>query len=473
MTVRTKSAAGAWGGALAAALAFAVSSNAVLAQVAPTATVAPTREAEIAREAYSYLYPLVVMDVTRRQATQKGATAMGAPVNTFHHNQAFPPGDFRAVVRPNFDTLYSSAWLDLADGPILLTIGNTQRRYYMLPLYDMWTDTFAVPGSETLAPEGGRFAVVAPGWKGTLPKGVERIDSPTRYVWIIGRVQTNGPADYPFVHKIQQAFALAPLNPGAKGPARAADVPVPADKSPVAIVNAMSAAEFYETAMRLMVDNPPHFNDQPQLARLGMVGLRAGQGFRFVGLAPSVQQALTQAKTQGPANLLRYAAQGGKQYGGWRTMTTSIGSYGVDYDQRAAVALIGLGANHPVDAIYPRAAADKDGKPLDGANRYVVHFKAGQLPPVRAFWSLTAYNKESYTDPNAIDRYAIGDRDKLTFNTDGSLDLYLQADDPGADKRSNWLPVPRGPFDMNLRLYSPKPEALSGDWPMPVVERLP
>ncbi len=154
MTVRTKSAAGAWGGALAAALAFAVPSTTVLAQTGPASVVTPAREAEIAREAYSYLYPLVVMDVTRRQATQKGATGMGAPVNTFHHNQAFPPGDFRAVVRPNFDTLYSTAWLDLADGPILLTIGNTQGRYYMMPLYDMWTDTFAVPGSETLAPEG-------------------------------------------------------------------------------------------------------------------------------------------------------------------------------------------------------------------------------------------------------------------------------------------------------------------------------
>jgi hypothetical protein len=241
------------------------------------------REAEIAREAYSYLYPLVVMDVTRRQATQKGATGMGAPVNTFHHNQAFPPGDFRAVVRPNFDTLYSSAWLDLADGPILLTIG-TRRAGTTCCRYDMWTDTFAVPGSETLAPEGGRFAVVPPGWKARCPR---------RWSGSIPPRAMSGSSDAcrrTARLTIPSCTGSAGVHAGpAQSPARRRRHARPTcrspDKSPVAIVNAMSAAEFYETAMRLMVDNPPHFNDQPQLARLGMVGPAGGQGFRFTGLA--------------------------------------------------------------------------------------------------------------------------------------------------------------------------------------------
>lgn len=431
-----------------------------------------TREVEIGREAYAFLYPLMIMDVTRRQATERGTSDLGARVNTFHHSEAFPRGDFKAVVRPNFDTLYSTAWLDLAAGPVLLSIGDTKGRYYMLPFYDAWTDTFAVPGSDTLpAGKPARFAVTGPGWQGTLPTGVKQIEAPTRYVWIIGRIQTNGVADYPFVHAIQQALSLVPLDPAARLPA-AQDAPADLAASPVETVDRMTPTQFYETALRLMVDNPPHVADQAQVARLALIGLEAGRGFHFAGLAPNVQAALAEAKVQGPARLLRYAGRGGQDRGGWRVNTLSVGSYGTDYDQRAAVALTGLGANRPVDTIYPHTASDRDGRPLSGANRYVVHFAAGALPPARAFWSLTAYTPAGYTEPNVINRYALGDRDKLTFNPDGSLDLLLQTDNPGAARRADWLPVPRDRFNLSLRLYRPTREAIDGDWPLPVIERV-
>ena len=449
--------------------------------VAPAS--APTaRENEIAGEAYAYLYPLVIMDVTRRQQTGRPSgveNGMSAPVNSFSHRQSFPPGDFKAVVRPNFDTLYSTAWLDLAKEPVVLSIGDTKGRYFMMPLYDLWTDTFAVPGSQTLPPSGGTFAVTAPGWKGDLPMGVQRIESPTRYVWIIGRVQTNGPADYPAVHAIQKAFALSPLSqvgkppkpPAEAEPAAASAKDADMTLAPLTIVNRMDAATFFTTALRLMVDNPPHAIDQPQLARLKMIGLVPGPDFDFAALSPAVRQALKDAKTIGPMRLAQYAARSGQQRGVWRVMTVSIGSYGADYDQRASIAMWGLGANRPVDAIYPRTDRDEDGRMLDGANRYVVHFKAGALPPVSAFWSLTAYDASGFTVPNKTDRYAIGDRDKLAYNADGSLDLYLQNEDPGPEKRANWLPIAPGKVNLNLRLYLPKPSALDGEWPMPTITR--
>ncbi|HQS48913.1 MAG: hypothetical protein B7Y12_12025 [Rhizobiales bacterium 24-66-13] len=157
---------------------------------------------------------------------------------------------------------------------------------------------------------------------------------------------------------------------------------------------------------------------------------------------------------------------------GWRTNLTAIGTYGADYLHRAGVAFGGLGANVPDDAVYPTAFADSEGRPLDGAKRYVMHFAKEQLPPVRAFWSLTMYDERQLFTENPLDRYAIGDRDKLVFNPDGSLDLYIQRESPRKDKEANWLPAPKnGAFTMNLRLYWPKTEVIEGNWSPPPVKR--
>jgi hypothetical protein len=175
----------------------------------------------IAQEAYIYLYPLILMDVTRKQLTNLDpkVSPIGGPANAFTHVRAFPPAEMRTVVRPNFDTLYSSAWLALTDGPVIVSTADTGGRYFMLPMLDMWTDVFAVPGKRTTGTGAASFAVVAPGWRGNLPQDVKRIDAPTPYVWIIGRTQTNGVKDYQAGHQVQDGYRITLLPDGGKNPA--------------------------------------------------------------------------------------------------------------------------------------------------------------------------------------------------------------------------------------------------------------
>ncbi len=208
---------------------------------------------DLAVEAYVYLYPLVMMDTTRRVSTNAPAGVKPGlgPMNAFHHFLEFPAANFRTVVRPNFDTLYSSAWLDLTREPVIVSAPDTKGRYYLLPMMDMWSDVFAAPGKRTSGTGAGHFAVIPPGWKGHLPEGVQRIDSPTPYVWIIGRTQTNGPKDYNAVHEVQKGYKITPLSLWGKEISAPPYVPDPAvdmKGDPLSQVNGMTAAKFFATA---------------------------------------------------------------------------------------------------------------------------------------------------------------------------------------------------------------------------------
>ncbi|MES2148408.1 MAG: DUF1254 domain-containing protein [Pseudomonadota bacterium] len=432
---------------------------------------------EIGLEAYAYTYPLVTMELTRRQITNVAAagTTMGrAPVNTLIHMRAYPPASYRDVVRPNFDTLYSFAWLDLRREPMLITVPASKDRYYLLPMLDMWTEVFASPGTRTTGNGPHTFAVVAPGWHGKLPAGVERIDATTPVVLMAGRSQTNGVADYPAVHAFQDAMRLVPLSQWGKPPApqRAAaiDPAVNMKTPPMRQVNALPAAAYFKLAAELMGQHPAHATDQPIMARMRRLGLIPGRPFELAAQEPTVQRALEKAVPDGLKLVLSTLPRMAPRVNGWMTVTENIGNFGNSYLSRATVALVGLGANPPQDAVYAFAGVDTASKPLNGNGRHTIHFEKGELPPARAFWSVTLYDAEGFPIENEKKRYAIGDlAGELKYDPDGSLTLYLQGSSPGAEFESNWLPTPPGPFNLVLRVYHPKPAVLNRAWQMPGV----
>lgn len=434
--------------------------------------------AEIGAEAYIYAYPLVLMETTRRVSTNVAKpepALLRAPMGQWSHAPSYPDATFKDVVRPNADTLYSMLWFDLGKEPLVVSMPDTAGRYYVLPLMDMWTDVFATLGSRTTGTEAGTFVLVGPRWKGALPQGMRVVVSPTEVGWMIGRTQTNGAADYANVHKLQAGFKAVPLSQRERPVAPAAgkvDASINMKTPPVDQVAKMSPDEFFATFARLMRANPPHAADYPILHRMERLGIVAGKDFKLADAPTAVKQGIARAAPAALARMKELGPQLRQRRNGWIVSTTQIGTYGVDYLMRAYIAFAGLGALPNDEAIYPSTFTDADGKPLSGADKYVLHFDKGQLPPAKAFWSLTMYGADQFFVANPINRYAIGDRDKLSFNPDGSLDLYLQRESPGRNKESNWLPAAEGRFSMNLRLYLPAAEARDGRWMPPAVRRV-
>ena len=432
---------------------------------------------EIGVEGYVYFYPLILMDVTRRVMTNVPPGVKGGfgPANTFAHMRAFPDANFREVVRPNFDTLYSIAWIDMTMEPQIISVPDTDGRYYLLPMIDMWTDVFAVPGKRTSGTGAGHFAIVPPGWNGTLPDGVQRIAAPTAYAWIIGRTQTNGKADYAAVAQVQDGYKVTALSQWGKAPQSApfkADPTVDMKIDPMTQVNTMPATTYFAYAAELMKVHAPHITDWSILARLARIGIVPGQSFDLGRAESEVKTALERAVTDGLKLMQTKAQSMAPVVNGWQILTDTIGVYGNYYLKRAIVALIGLGANQPEDAIYPLCVHDAEGKRLDGKFNYVMHFGRDELPPVNAFWSVTMYDAEGFPSANELDRFAIGDRDALKYNADGSLDLYLQHASPGAEKVSNWLPAPKCLLGVTMRLYAPKAQVSDGRWNPPAIKKV-
>jgi hypothetical protein len=345
-------------------------------------------------------------------------------------------------------------------------------RYFMLPMLSMWTDVFAVPGTRTTGPDRARtFLITRSGWSGSAPAGMEVIKSPTRYVWFIGRTQTNGKADYANVHKIQDRYKLTLLSGWGKTdyvpPKGTVDPAIDMKTPPPQQVERMDPATFFARFAEVLKDNPPNQVDYPTLDRLERVGLQAAQSFHLNAAPATIKQGFERGYAEGRALLAEAAHKASGT--GW-TYRTDGGAYGVNYGFRATIARWGLGYNLPQDAVYPSLATDSEGRPLDGRNAYVLRFEKGKLPPVDAFWSVTAYDAQGYFIPNALQRQAIGDRDKLTFNADGSLDLFIQSESPGKDKEGNWLPVAKAPFNLLMRSYAPKNAVLDRTWTPPVVK---
>jgi hypothetical protein len=302
-----------------------------------------------------------------------------------------------------------------------------------------------------------------------------RISAPTPFVWIIGRTRTDGPADYDAVHKIQAGYKVTPLSEWGKT-AKPVEVKINPSvdmKTPPKVqVDTMPAAKFFAYAAELLKVNPPHITDQPIVAQLHRIGFEVGKSFDLDKTEPAVRKALESAPGEAQQLMTWKIPTLARVVNGWSMNTETMGVYGNYYLKRAIVAQLGLGANLPDDAIYPINLADETGKPLDGANKYTLHFEKGDTPPANAFWSVTLYDSQGFQVANALNRFAVSSWMPFKYNADGSLDLYFQNESPGADKEANWLPAPKGAFNLLMRLYAPRSEALTGKWNPPPVTRV-
>ena len=452
----------------------------IMAQVA---SVSEQEAHAIAVDAYIYFYPLMSMDVSRKQFTN-GTSDFKGPMNTLVNVREYPPANFKGVVRSNFDTLYSASWLDMTKEPVVISAPDTDGRYYLLPMLDMWTDVFASPGWRTTGTKAQTFLVTPPGWRPDLrdrlidefklPKDTQRIEAPTPYAWLIGRTKTDGPADYAPVHKIQDGYKITLLSEFGKAPKPVEfklDPSVDMKTPPKVQVDTMPAGKYFTYAAELLKVHPSHATDQPIVARMKKIGIEAGKSFDMSKLDPAVQKALESAPEAGQKLMAWKLPTLARVANGWSMNTDTVGVYGDYYLKRAILAQQGLGANVVEDAIYPLNLGDASGKPLDGANKYTITFEKGANPPVHAFWSITLYDQDGFQVGNVLNRFAVSSWMPFKYNADGSLDLYFQNESPGQAKESNWLPAPKGPFNLTMRLYAPKSEALTGKWNPPPVAK--
>ena len=432
-------------------------------------------------EAYIYGYPLVTMEMTRRVMTNvEKPEGTRAPMGQFVRMREYPSATFRDVTAPNADTLYTTAWLDVGQEPWVLSLPDAQDRYYLFPMLDGWTEVFQVPGKRTTGTGPQTYAITGPGWKGTLPAGVKEYKSPTAMVWLLGRIYCTGtPEDYAAVHKLQDEISLVPLSAYGKPytpPPGKVDPSIDMKTAVRDQVNALSADDYFSLLAKLLVNNPPTAADKPILEKMAKIGIVPGQPFDRSKLAPAAHEAFSLVPKIANEKIMLWLKEGivegdMKLENGW-LFTTKTGNYGANYLQRALITAIGLGANRPQDAVYPTSEGPSAIGSYTGEKKYVMHFNKGELPPANGFWSLTMYDKDYFFVPNPLDRYSISARQNLKANADGSVDLYIQNENPGPDQESNWLPAPKDKFILMMRLYWPKekdPSILDGSWKIPRV----
>lgn len=382
----------------------------------------------------------------------------------FEYDELITP-DFKDVVSPNVDTIYSIAWLDLKRDPVVLNVPDTNDRYYVMQLLDAWTNSFTSIGRRTTGTDAGKFAIVGPDWKGILPSGINEVKAPTNTVWILGRILVKGEDDLDNARAIQKQFTLTSLY-GEKTPSMIKPVNILLLENNV---EDLCALNFFKTMTDLMILNPTIDNEALE-KQFEHIGIDLTYGFDAEKLDTETIAGLNRAAIDAFQIIANSKEELNPKFiNGW-IVITGLGTYGDQFLKRAYIAFSGLGANVDEEAIYPRAFTDEQGNQLNGQYKYILHFDRDQLPPVEAFWSLTMYGADFYLVPNEINRYAIADYTPgLEYNEDGSLDIYIQKDRT-INNESNWLPAPQGDFNLVLRMYQPASKVLNGTYEIPGIK---
>jgi len=438
-------------------------------------SISPDEAKSIAEEVYIYGYPLITMEYTKRVMTNvETPGAKFAPIGQFGRMRSYPTPEDKEVTAPNADTYYTLAWLDLSKEPMVLAKPDFGDRYYLLPMLSGWTDVFSVPGSRTEGGAAKSYLITGPGWNGQIPEGMEEIKSPTAITWILGRIYCTGtPEDAEKVHSLQDQMSLVPLSAYGKPytPPKGTIDPSIDMKTPVREqVHALSAVDYFKLLAQLLKTNPPAADDSAVVSKMARFGIVPGEEFDVSRLDTAVVAAINAVAKPAQEKILASLPEFGKMENGW-SFIPETGKYTTNYLFRALVTAIGLGANLPQDAIYPVATKDIASEQLSGSNKYIIHFEKGQTPPVKGFWSLTMYDEGYFFVPNEINRYTLSSRFDFKYNKDGSLDFYIQKDNPGKDKEANWLPGPEGGFILMFRFYWPEQTILDGTWKLPEIKK--
>ncbi|MGZ4663647.1 MAG: DUF1254 domain-containing protein [Mycobacteriaceae bacterium] len=433
-----------------------------------------------AEAGYVYGLPLVDLHDTVRQFRFRNTIVSVAALST--------PAT-RNVVSPNVDTAYSVGWLSLTQGPLVIDVPDTGGRFYTFQFMDAFTNSFAYVGSGVTGTKAGSYLLAPPGWSGEVPAGMHVVRSPTNTIWLLGRTLVEDAADMKRVKPLLEKYTATPLEAwrlGERGKSIVFDNPPPRQQKAAT----PQGTDFIAALNQETTIDPPPSAQRCVLKALAPAGVKqpdtspgavvAADTLNAVGNPPgsatdSPQNRAVGAGTAAAVRLItgaadRYRATTSAGNRGWSVMVDPwIGDFGRQYLGRAVIATDLLGANVPRIATYPTSYSDSRGRPLSGKHRYAITFPKGQLPPVRAFWSLTMYQSDNYLYANAIDRYAVGDRDRgLRRNADGSLTIFVQHAKPrGAKARANWLPAPAGAFHLILRLYLPKRSALDRTYRIP------
>ncbi|MFM0077197.1 DUF1254 domain-containing protein [Paraburkholderia nemoris] len=411
-------------------------------------------------QAFVYGYPLVeiVRTCALMTAVDEPQNNGRAPINQFSHCSRPWTHEDRDVVTPANDLLYSMAWLNLADGPVMLTTPAQTGRYFVMEFVDAYSNNFHNLGPRVMGPSAATFAIVGPNWSRSLPPGSVEIRCPTNLVWVLGRVLIDGVEDMEEARAFQAGFTLS-----ATAPCRL----------PRAVTGyrawAESGVEFYANLARAMADNPAPAVDTGLVAQFSRIGIAPHREFDAGALGEAHGAALRRAVAAGIEIVERHTRS--RRARPW-SINYAGGRLGTDYLARACTAMKGLGALASEEALYALGDFDRSGEQLNGEHCYVLHFPAGRLPPVDAFWSVSIYGSDFCFVDNPIRRYAIGDRSRdLRYGPDGSLDILIRHAEP-RQGISNWLPAPTGRFYLILRLYHPREAILSKDYTIPPVERV-
>ena len=429
--------------------------------------------ATLATQAATYAAPLVAM-YNLRHSVAFGDKPKARPGDLWRLEDIATPklAAESGYVSPNVDVVYGFGFVDLAAEPVILTAPDSDGRYYMIEIVDMYTNAFAYPAGGASGYKGGKFALVGPGWKGELPEGVTRIDAPTRWIELQPRVNVKGEADLPAARNVLQAITLQGLSEykgGAALPRPAYHYEAPKMKPGVATSHMQfdDPLQFWSIFSAALNENPPPAGEiKYVLPQYKYLGIELGKQWTPDSVPPAILAQMKKAAAEIGDIALATMPLAGTLAKGWVIPPANTGNAGADYLSRLDVAVFGLTANSAAQAIYYSGVLDGNNHPMTGAKKYTMTLKPPMeyaKPVAPGFWSVTMYDKAtSYTTPNPINRYHLADYDKLDKNADGSITLYLQATSPGKDKEANWLPTPKGPFYLIFRNYAPSPENTAG-----------